>query len=443
MCTMAGHVRVRQRYDQSFEKREEFFKTAGKWSLVKAQQYQLKKLQELACHAYHNVPFYKRLFDQANIKPQDIRSLDDWNKLPSITKDDVRVAGSDLIAANYDPGKLILSQSGGSTGMPLVCYHDNKTLQDVHAAAWAYCRPGVTRKDRFATFQGLELIPPSQKAGPYWRFNKAMNQRLYSIFHLSESTIKEYIDDIDNFKPVYFAGYANSLYLLAKLAEENGIIPKWSPKAVLSTSEQLLSSYKETIETVFRTKVWDAYSQDETCGSITEYECGYYHYDRAYGYMEFEDIEIDGNRKVAEIICTGLLNYVWPLLRYRVGDIVEYEIAEQCPGCGRAGPIIHSIRGRTGDVVVLPSGRRFPHISLIVKNLHGVRQLQIVQEAVDRIIIRYVPSENYRGKEDDELIVDSFQKAFNEPIKWVLQRVDRIEQTRGGKFLSIVNEIKK
>ena len=441
MCTVAGYKRVRQRYDKLFDKRREFFRKAAKWSLAEAEAYQLEKLKQLAKHAYEKVPFYRCLFDQVKVRPEDIHTLNDWQIIPMISKDDVRRAGKDLIAAGYNTKKLIISRSGGSTGMPLVCYHDYEALADVYAMAWEYQRPGVHRSDPYAAFQGIELIPRSQVGGPYWRMNRAMNQRLYSIFHLSERTIKEYIEDLDRFKPVYLAGYANSLYLLAKLAEETEIVPQWAPKAVFSTSEQLISSYRETIETVFHTKVWDAYSQDETCGSISEYECGYYHYDRAYGYMEFEDRETKENLHIAEIICTGFLNKAWPLLRYRIDDLVEYQAVNTCPRCGRAGPIIHEIRGRTGDVIITPSGRRFPHISLIVKNLQGVRQLQLVQDVVDAVIIRYVPSEDFRADEDEKLMIRSFQEALNEPIQWAAQKVSEIPRTQGGKFLSIISNI--
>ncbi len=441
MCSVAGYVRVRQRYDKYFEKRKEFFRRAASWRLAEAENYQLKKLRELARYCYEKVTFYKYWFDQAGVKPEDIHSLEDWKKIPALTKDRVKQAGKDIISSDYNINKLIVSHSGGSTGMPLACYHDHESLTNLYAAFWVCHRQGVNRSDRFAAFQGMKLIPPSQVGGPYWRTNIAMRQRLYSIYHLSPKTIREYVADLDKFKPVYFTGYSNSLYLLAKLAEEASIRPQWAPKAVFATSEQLLSSYRGTIERVFRTKVWDGYSQDETCGSISEHECGYYHYDRAYGYIEFEDVRTSGKYRVAEIICTGFLNKSWPLLRYRVGDLVEYEDVDVCPVCGCAGPVIHSIRGRTGDVLLLPSGRYFPHISLIVKDLRGVRQVQLVQQKVDEIVIRYVPSEDFRQGEDEELILHSFQRAFNEPVNCVLERLTEIPRTQGGKFLSIINSL--
>jgi phenylacetate-CoA ligase len=250
-----------------------------------------------------------------------------------------------------------------------------------------------------------------------------MHQRLYSIFHLSEHTVAEYIRDLDRWRPVYMAGYATSLYLLARLAQEQAIVPQHAPKAVFATSEQLLPSYRHTIETVFRTRVWDAYSQDETCASITEYDCGFCHCDHAYGYVEFEDRQQEGKHRVAEIICTGFLNKAWPLLRYRVGDFVEYEPVDQCPRCGRAGPLIHEIRGRTGDVVITEGGRCIPHISLIVKDLHGIRQLQLVQDGLNRVRIRFVPADDFNEQQDRKMIRAVFHRAINEPIDFQLEKV--------------------
>jgi len=441
MCTVAGYIRVRQRYDKLFDKRREFFRKAGRWSLAEAESYQLQKLQQLAGHAYEKVPFYSRLFDAAKVRPEDIRKLSDWEKIPVSSKDDFRRAGKDLIASGYNIKKLIRTCTSGSTGMPLRCYHDRESLADVCACLWEYHRPGVEPSEPYATFHTEQLIPPGQAGGPYWRMNKAMKQRLYSIFHLSEKTIKDYVSDFDAYRPIYVTGCAHSLYLFAKLAEERGVIPQWSPEAVFSTGEQLLDNYRQTIEKVLRTKVWNAYSQDETCGSISEYECGYHHYDHAYGYMEFEDIETRGDRRLAEIICTGFLNKAWPILRYRVGDIVEYEPAGICPGCGRAGPIIHEIRGRISDVLITPSGRYFPYISQIIKPLRALREIQLVQESIDKVVIRYVPSEDFRPDKDEALILRTFQQSIGEPIHWLIEKVDEIPRTRAGKFKLIINRI--
>jgi hypothetical protein len=78
---------------------------------------------------------------------------------------------------------------------------------------------------------------------------------------------------------------------------------------------------------------------------------------------------------------------------------------------------------------------------LIAKSLHGVRQLQLVQHALDRITIRFVPSEDFRGSADVELLVDSFSKAVAESVDWQTEAVEQIPRTAGGKFMSVVSHL--
>jgi phenylacetate-CoA ligase len=440
---MAGYKRVHQRYDNKLAVRRCFYRKAGYWPLEKVKKYQLERLKYLAKYAYANVPYYRRLFDNIHLSPKDIQTYDDWKKIPLLTKEDVRNAGKDLISREYKLNDLIVSSTGGSSGIPLVVYHDHEAMAKIYASFWEYHRPGVEPQDSYATFQGLLIIPPTQRGGPYWRMNKAMNQRLYSIFHMTQDTIRDYIEDLDRFKPVYLSGYSNSLYLLAKLAQESRIIPRHIPKAVFTTSEQLFRYQREVIQEVFRTKVWDAYSQDETCGSISEYECGYYHYDSMYGYMEFFDInhQYSNSRHLAEIVCTGFFNKAWPLLRYRIGDLVEYENVDICPKCGRIGPVIHEIQGRTRDMILTPSGRHIPSVSGVWGKLHGIRQMQIIQENIAQIIINYVPAADFRPSIDEKILRDSFLDFLGEPIECLIIKVNEITKTPAGKYVNIISKI--
>jgi phenylacetate-coenzyme A ligase PaaK-like adenylate-forming protein len=140
MCTVAGRKRNKQRYDALFEQRRKFFTEAAQWSLPKVRAYQLEKLKELARRAYEKVPFYRSWFDDAAVRPDDIQDLADWIRIPTLTKDIVKEAGESLIASDVNPKELIRTHSGGSTGMPLPCYHDANAIADVYASFWAYQR---------------------------------------------------------------------------------------------------------------------------------------------------------------------------------------------------------------------------------------------------------------------------------------------------------------
>ena len=79
-----------------------------------------------------------------------------------------------------------------------------------------------------------------------------------------------------------------------------------------------------------------------------------------------------------------------PLIRYRVGDHVALEPGARCP-CGRPGPVIKAIRGRTSEFIVTPDGRRYPTITHFVDLLRNVRRTQVLQERAGEIVVRVLP----------------------------------------------------
>ena len=86
----------------------------------KLQRLQLKRLQKIVKYAYENVPFYKKKYDEAGVKPSDIKTLKDIEKLPFVTKTDLR--------DNYPYGMLSvplsdvarIHASSGTSGKPTV-----------------------------------------------------------------------------------------------------------------------------------------------------------------------------------------------------------------------------------------------------------------------------------------------------------------------------------
>ena len=79
-----------------------FLKRSQWWSLEKLQAYQLEKLQELVAFAYAKVPYYSRSFREKGVAPNDIRTLDDIQLLPLLTKEEVRRNIRDFIPDGVD-----------------------------------------------------------------------------------------------------------------------------------------------------------------------------------------------------------------------------------------------------------------------------------------------------------------------------------------------------
>ena len=106
----------------SFLKTYYFLKKSQWWSKKKLDEYQLKELNKLLNHAYENVPYYSKLFDELGLNPNGIKSIQDLQKLPFLTKKIINKNIEDLKASNYPKFRFEYTYTGGSTGEPLKFY---------------------------------------------------------------------------------------------------------------------------------------------------------------------------------------------------------------------------------------------------------------------------------------------------------------------------------
>ncbi len=112
-------------YDKSvFTETYAFLQESQWWSKEKLEEYQIQQFHELINHAYANVPYYRRVFDERGLKPRDIHNLEDLRKLLYLTKDIIRKHLKDLMATNYPVSKSHYATTGGSTGIPLGLYSE-------------------------------------------------------------------------------------------------------------------------------------------------------------------------------------------------------------------------------------------------------------------------------------------------------------------------------
>jgi len=90
---------------------------------------QLERLQQVVKRVYHRVPYYRRRFDDAGVKPEEIESLSDIERLPFTTKEDLRVNSPFGLLATPLNRVVRLHASSGTTGKPAVAGYTKKDLQ--------------------------------------------------------------------------------------------------------------------------------------------------------------------------------------------------------------------------------------------------------------------------------------------------------------------------
>lgn len=439
MCTWAGARLQRERYGPDFERWASFFAESGRWTEARLLEYQLEQLRELIRECHESVPFYADRWRAAGLTPATLRDLSDLVKFPVTTKDDVFEAATRMISTRFDHKDLVHITTGGTTGTPLDLYKTRGELQRHYAAIWTRLRPGVKRGDYYAAFQGKEVVPERQSRPPYWRENRAGRQRLYSMRHLAPAKLESYAQSLVETPFVYYQGYANFLALIAEYMDARGLTPRTPPVAVFSTSDQLSAESRALMERIWKTRVWDDYGQAEFASLI--HECGHQarHIVMEYGITEFEPLGNENGMLVAEMICTGFVSHAQPLIRYRVGDTVLIDEGARCP-CGRPGPVIRAIRGRTSEFIVTPEGGRYPTITHFVNDLRHVKHTQVVQERPGAITVRVVPTPEF-DRSDEALVESVFRARLGAGLEIHVERVAELERLPNGKVLNIINRL--
>jgi len=396
-----GYWQARQRFGGDFKKTLEELEVTQWWTPQQLEELQNELLKKLVEHAYHNVPYYRRIFDERGIKPKDINCKEDLVKLPFLTKDIINEHFEDLIARNFPRSQMILHHTSGTTGRRLRGFYLPKRLR------WTINYAHLYRFYRWAGFNvGEKRVTIAGRfftnRPPYWAFNRAENQLLLSTHHLSSRTVDLYIERIAEFSPKAIQGHPSAIaYLARRMEEVNITIPV---KAVLTTGEQLYPDQREIIEKRFQCKVFDAWGQGEAVAMAAECEKHEgYHIASEYGIIEVIEDEKLGSG-MGEIVATSLWNYAMPFIRYKTGDLGA--LSKNCCSCGRGLPLLSQIMGRIDDLITTPSGEVILPVSFRTRfaRLEFLEQYQLIQETTDSYRMLILDNGCIGSKEKNEIL---------------------------------------
>jgi phenylacetate-CoA ligase len=399
---------------------------------------QEQRLRKLVRHAYAHVAYYREAFKKAGLKPKDIRTIEDLQKLPLLSKDDVRQhLYFDLLADNHKKSEIQKITTSGSTGEPFVCYVDRTQLEMRWAATqrsleWTGYRFG----DKQARLWHQTVGMTSQQERKE-RLAAQFNRRLFiPAFELNDESLDRFMKMLAEYEPVLIDGYAESLNFLAHYLKHKGL-PPMSPRAVMSSAQTLPRQSREIIESQFGCKVFDKYGSREFSG--VAYECDAHdgHHVVAENYI----IELlrEGRPakpgEVGEVVITDLNNYCMPFLRYRVGDLaVAMDNSASC-SCGRGLPRIGDIQGRTQAVIQGGNGNYLPgtFFAHLLKDFdHVIRHFQVVQERERAVKLRIVKGPRYQQSSFAE-VMDLLYHHLGHNTQIELEHVEEIPLGPTGK----------
>ena len=328
-----------------------FLKSSEWWSREQLNEYRDAKLKELIRHVYKNVPYYTDLFDALKLKPKDIENYDDLVKLPILTKQNIRDNFDKIISLDADNRKSKLHSTGGSTGTPLKFKTDMNCWNSQWASAFrAWDSYNITFGEKIFTIGGNSVASINKiftKKG-LWERGILRNYKQPSSSLCDEDLMEIYKKYLRN-RPKILRGYPSAIYAFAKFVQKKSL-KTLSTSAILTTGEILLPEYRYIMQEVFKTTVYDGYGAGD--GGIHSHEC--YMHTGLHVSEENCIIEIcqEGkrveNEQTGHVITTDLHNYVFPFIRYDVGDMA-YLKNELC-SCGRKTKLIGQVMGRKGKL---------------------------------------------------------------------------------------------
>ena len=400
------------------------------------QAWQQASLKQLLSAAAEHVPFYRDTWNKAEKKAAQSGLL---QELPLLEKDPIRANPHAFLRQDLNIQKPLTFFTSGSTGTPIASLwtaaelRASMAVREARSANWA----GVSFTVPRATFSGRMVEPDPLSKGPFYRFNLVERQVYFSPFHLRQDTARLYVEALRKHKVQWLTGYAVSYYLLAKfiLAEKLDVPPL---KAIITTSEKVTPEMRGVMESAFGCRVFEEYSTVENVLFASECEAGRLHVSPDVGVIEI--LRPDGSYcdpgEVGEVVATSLMHYSQPFIRFRLGDLAAWD-DEPCD-CGRAMPVIKEVVGRIEDVVTGPDGRQLVRFHGIFVNQLNVREGQIIQEALDRIRVKIVPTPEF-GEADVADIVARVQQRLSAEVQVIVEPVTEIPRTKSGKFKAVIS----
>ncbi len=376
---------------------------------------QTKRLKKTVDLVYQNVPFYRNKMQQKGLLPEDIKTVEDLDKLPFTTKQDLRETYPFGLFAMPMEEIVRIHASSGTTGKQTVVGY---TQRDI--AVWAECSA------RCITMAGGSKSSRVQVCFGYGLFTGGLGLH-YGAEHLGAAVIPasagntaRQIQMMKDFGSTILCCTPSYALYLAETLREMGL----SKEDLHLTSgifgaEPWSDSMRTQIEDQLGLKSFDIYGLSEIMGPAVSQEC--HHQD---GLHVWEDCfipeiispdtcEVLPGKTNGELVFTTINKEGFPLLRYRTRDIssLNYDKCE----CGRSHVRMGKPRGRSDDMliirgvnvfpsqiesVLLDSGETSPHYQIIVDRVNNADTMTVEIEVSDAMF-----SDNVKGLENTERVI--------------------------------------
>lgn len=400
----------------------------------------LGQLDVLLKAAFGTVPYYREVLGAAGYEPD--RTLDEaaWSRVPLLARETLQAQGRRLMSTDIPQvmEPLKPSRSSGSTGMPVEVFHP--ATKGPMMFATAALEPliqgadfgGKTASIRFIRGEGVGQAPVS---APDWGPPLSVLLETGPSAMLSSSVDPEQQADwVIKEDPQLLQMFPSNLEALLPILKTRGAdLP--GLHYFRTMGEQLPDRLREDVREQFGRKIVDVYSSQEV--GLIALQCPDFDHYHLMQDMTFTEILRDDGTpcapgEIGHVVVTDLFNPVFPLIRYKLGDLAE--VGAPCD-CGRVWPVINRVMGRVRNLMVFPDGRReWPAIpAKAFRDAIPMKQYQAVQTAIDKLHINLV-MERPLTEEDRATVIRLTRERVGAEFEVTVAEVPAIERSASGKY---------
>jgi phenylacetate-CoA ligase len=361
---------------------------------------QTERLKAVARHVYTQNPAIRALFNQRGVKPEDIHSVQDINKLPLMNKESFRVGYPLTMCCVPTDALAEMHMSSGSTGTPVVMPY---TLADLEqwgeCMARCYCMAGAQRGDTVQITPSFGLFN-----GGFGMYHGARAAGLFIIPAGAGNTPRQ-IHLAKDFGTRILTGVVSyGIRIMEVLEEMKETLPQL--KIGIFGAETFSESMKRKMEQNLGIEVFDIYGMTETGGVGTlGMDCSAHDGIHVWEDHYLVEVLMPGTETPAadgqegELVITSLTRQALPAIRFRTGDLTRIQSRAAC-ACGRTHLRIAPITGRADDMLIVKGVNFFPkqveqalmqipgvgsNYQIIIDDVNGIRDVTVNVEAASTV----------------------------------------------------------
>jgi len=384
---------------------------------------QLKRLQQVVQRVYHTVGFYRKIFDEAGVKPDDLKTLGDMKRLPFTTKQDLRDGYPFGLFAVPMSNVVRLHASSGTTGRSTVVgytHRDIETWSELMARCFAAA--DLTKNDIIHNAYGYGLFTGG--LGAHYGAEKLGA----SVIPMSGGNTKRQLMILQDFGPTAICCTPSYALNLVEQGQAMGVdMRSLKLRVGIFGAEPWSDKMRDEIENSMDIMALNIYGLSEIMGPGVSMECT----EGREGMHVFEDhflvetINPDTGEVLppgerGELVFTTLTKEAFPLIRYRTRDISRI-ITAPCR-CGRTHHRMDRVTGRSDDMLIIRGVNVFPsQIEAVLVGIQGLEpHYQLIVDRVgtlDTLEVQVEVSDALFSNADEVRVLQKIERRINKDLK--------------------------